>query len=133
MEVTILLDQNIAGYADFFVAGLRETGWDQLVHCTFTRLRDFALPDDYPDDELWRFVQARGIWLVTHNRNSTGADSLQATIRRENTLDSLPVITIPNKDKLPDAAYRRRVVDGLVDIIISPEKYRGTGRVFLPQ
>ena len=133
MEVTILLDHDIEAYGDFLLAGLREIGWEQDLSVSLRWLRDYGLPNNLPDQEIWRFGQQQRIWLVTHNRNNEDETSLQATIRRENTLASLPVITISNKRKLVKPEYRRRVATGLVEIVISPEKYYGTGRFFLPQ
>lgn len=133
MEITILLDNDLDGFARYFEVGLRETGWDQIVICHFKRLRDYGLPVNHPDQEIWRFVQAQGLWLVTNNRNGVGETSLQVTLQCENTPECLPVITISDKERLRVADYRQRVTDGLIDIVISPEKYRGTGRLFLPQ
>jgi len=98
----------------------------------FKRLHDCGLPDDCPDCEIWRFVQTQRLWLLTNNRNRDDDASLQATIDRENTAGSLPVLTVSDKEKLKDPAYRQRVAHALVDIVTSPEKYLGTGRYFVP-
>jgi hypothetical protein len=42
------------------------------------------------------FAQAQKMILLTANRNMEGDDSLEQTIRNENTLISLPVLTIAN-------------------------------------
>ncbi len=132
MEIAILLDHDLEGFDDYFEAGLRETGWDQDLTFIFKRLRDYDLPDDHPDQEIWRFAQQQQLWLLTNNRNSDDDTSLQATIKRENTPDSLPVITVSDKNKLVLAKYRQQAVNGLVEIVISPERYCGTGRLFIP-
>jgi hypothetical protein len=132
MQITILLDHNLEGDDRFLAAGLREVGWDQLLTVEFRRLRDFGLPDDLSDQAIWRFVQQHRFWLLTDNRNNDSATSLQATIERENTLNSLPVLTLSNRERLSDPAYRQRAILGLIDIIISPEKFLGTGRLFIP-
>jgi len=132
MQITILLDHDIEGEDRFLEAGLREVGWDKLLTVEFKRLRDFGLPDNLPDQEVWRFVQQHQIWLITNNRNSDDDTSLQATIDRENSLTSLPVFTISDKKKLQVSEYRKRVIYALIDIIISPEKYLGTGRLYIP-
>ncbi|AUB39676.1 hypothetical protein COO91_05674 [Nostoc flagelliforme CCNUN1] len=45
--------------------------------------------------------------LLTANRSMKGKDSLEQVIREENTLASLPVITIGNADRLlNDSEYR---------------------------
>jgi hypothetical protein len=38
---------------------LKETGWDQLIQFQFKRQRDFDLPVNLPDQEVWQFVQAQ--------------------------------------------------------------------------
>ncbi|MGH9850541.1 MAG: ACP S-malonyltransferase [Blastocatellia bacterium] len=132
MQITILLDHDIEGDDLFLAAGLRETGWDQLLTVEFRRLRDFGLPNNLPDQEIWRFAQQRQIWLLTNNRNYDSETSLQATIDRENTLNSLPVITLSARERLGDPEYRQQAVLGLIEIIISPEKFLGTGRLYVP-
>lgn len=132
MVTTILVDRDLEGYSDFIAVGWRETGWDQLLPLEFKWSVDFALPADYPDQDIWRFVQQEGLLLVTSNRNREDDTSLQATIERENTPESLPVITIPHKESLLLAEYRQRVAHRLADILIYPEDYRGAGRVFVP-
>jgi hypothetical protein len=132
MTITILLDHDLEGFDDLFIAGLRETGWDQALIVEFKRLRDFGLPDNQPDQEIWRFVQEQRIWLVTNNRNNENETSLQATIEREGTPDSLPVITVSDKNKLYFAEYRQQVATSLVEIVIYPEKHLGTGRLYVP-
>jgi hypothetical protein len=37
-----------------------------------------------------------------------GDDSLEQVIREENTLQSLPVVTIGNKERLDEQSYRER-------------------------
>ncbi len=131
METTILLDRHLEGYDEFLQVGLREIGWDDLLTIKYAWLRDFGLPDNYPDQDIWRFVQQRGFLLVTSNRNNKDETSLTATIQRENTPDSLPVVTIPQAGRLAEPDYRQRVVEKLVEIIITSENYRGTGRIFI--
>lgn len=132
MEITILLDNNLDGHLAFLEAGLRETGWDQTITLVFQRLRDVGLPYDVPDHEIWRFVQQHRLILLTHNRNSADETSLQATIQRENTPHSLPVLTISNKDELAVADFRQRVVHKLVEYAVDLDQYLGTGRLYVP-
>src|SRR5574341_1919743 len=128
MEITILVDQDLLGFDIFIEEGLKETGWDQLLHCQFKRLRDYGLPADLPDQEIWRFAQTHRLLLITNNRNSEDETSLQATIRRENTLGSLPIVTVADKDALIQTEYRQRVAHSLAGIIIDLENYLGAGR-----
>lgn len=132
MEVSILLDHNLDGHLVFLEAGMKETGWDQIVTLVFKRLRDVGLPYDAPDHEIWRFVQEHRLILLTHNRNSDDETSLQATIQRENTPQSLPVLTISNKDDLALSDYRQRAIHKLVEYAVDLDKYLGSGRMYVP-
>ncbi len=132
MKITILLDHDLEGFSVFLQAGLKETGWDQVFTIEFKRLRDFGLPENCSDHEIWRFAQRQSILLVTGNRNYEGETSLQATIVKENMPDSMPVITISHKESLVLDSYRQRVAERLAAIIIYADDYRGAGRVFLP-
>jgi len=132
MKITILLDHDLEGQVVFLKAGLRETGWDQHLTLEFKRLRDLNLPEDYTDQEIWRYAQQQRLLLLTNNRNKDDATSLQAIIEQENTPAALPVITLSDKDELALADYRLRVISGLAEIIIDLDNYLGTGRIFLP-
>jgi predicted nuclease of predicted toxin-antitoxin system len=65
MKSTLLLDHDLEGFEVFLQAGLRETGWDQIFSLEFKRLREFGLPENYTDQEVWRFAQQHGLLLVT--------------------------------------------------------------------
>jgi hypothetical protein len=53
--------------------------------------------------------------------------------RRDRSLqDSLPVLTISDKDKLVLPAYRQQAAHKLAAVIIDLEYYLGVGRVFIP-
>jgi hypothetical protein len=130
--MVILLDHDLEGHLPFLEAGWRETGWDQYLHLEFRRLHDFNVPDNATDQELWHYVQCEHCLLLTNNRNREDEMSLQATIERENTRDSLPVITVSDKDKLVFPAYRQQAAHKLAAIIIYLENYLGVGRVYIP-
>lgn len=132
MKTTVLLDHHLEDRAKYLQAGLREVGWDQLLSIEYVRLRDLGLPNNCPDQDIWRFTQQRHMLLLTSNRNRKGETSLEATIQRENTADSLPVITIAQPDHLAIPDYREHIMYGLIDIIITPENYLGRGRVYIP-
>jgi hypothetical protein len=77
-------------------------------------------------------VQTRGLLLLTVNRNMREPDSLEQTIREENTATSLPVITIGSPDRLDEKSYREACAVRLVEIVLDLEDYRGTGRIYIP-
>ena len=132
MKITLLLDHDIEGYLNYLAAAWHDSNWDQVIQVEFKILRDYGLPDDLPDQEIWRFAQAHHRLLITANRNNDDATSLQATLRRENTTDSLPVITISRREGLKQSAYRRRVVLRLAEIIFDLDDHLGLGRLFVP-
>lgn len=71
--------------------------------------------------------------MLTSNRNEDAEDSLDATLRREGTSDSLPVFTLPMPDRVyTSPAFLERVVEKLLDYVLDAENIRGTGRLYLP-
>jgi hypothetical protein len=58
--------------------------------------------------------------------------SLQATIERENTRDSLPGPTVSDQGKLVLLASRQQAAHKLAAAIIDLKNYLGGGRVFIP-
>jgi hypothetical protein len=106
--------------------------WDAVRTDTFV-LADFGLPDDTADADLWHFCQQRELLLVTGNRNEQGPNSLEATIRQFNTPQSLPVLTLANMRWLRyDRQYLDQASERLLEILLDLDRYRGTGRLYLP-
>lgn len=93
---------------------------------------DIGLSDNANDRVVWRFAQAEKMILLTANRNMEGDDSLEQIIRTENTLTSLPVVTIANIDSLKDRAYREACAERLLEIAFDLDNYLGTARIFIP-
>jgi hypothetical protein len=97
---------------------------------TFTSV---GLPRRALDVDIWRLCQARQLLLITRNRNHRGADSLEAAINRLNQPESLPVITLTKADRILNSKlYANRVAERLLDYLIDMDKYRGTGRIWVP-
>jgi hypothetical protein len=61
-----------------------------------------------------------------------GDDSLEQVIREENSVRSLPVVTIGNKERLDEQSYRERCTVRLVEILLEFENYFGVGRLYIP-
>ena len=71
--------------------------------------------------------------LLTANRSMKEKDSLEQVMREENTLNSFPVITIGNPDKiLSESDYRERCIERLIEIVIDIDIYMGARRIFIP-
>jgi hypothetical protein len=132
----ILVDKNIEGHAAQIWMRMQSDQWRELttaLDVTFRMFRDVGLESESPDDEVWRFCQAHGFYLLTSNRNEESADSLEATLKREGTPSSLPVITLPLPDRVfHSPAFLERVVDKLLDHMLFAENLRGAGRLYVP-
>ena len=58
--------------------------------------------------------------------------SLEQTIRQENTTASMPVMTISAVQRLDDKAYRDRSCQRLAEIAFDLDDYLGAGRIYIP-
>jgi predicted nuclease of predicted toxin-antitoxin system len=97
---TILVDQDIEGQVLILWGKLAVEGWLELCSLQLVTFSQAGLPVDTSDRTVWRFAQAHGMMLLTHNRNMNNEDSLEHTIREENTPTSPPVITIGRVKRL---------------------------------
>lgn len=70
--------------------------------------------------------------LLTDNRNIQGDDSLEQTIRNENTLSALPVITVGSLARLDEKLYRVQCATRIAEIAVDLENFIGTGRIYIP-
>lgn len=107
-------------------------GWLKLLDIPMLTFEDVGLAINANDREVWRFAQEKQLILLTGNRNSEGSDSLERTIREENTASSLPVITIGVIRRMEERAYREQCAERLVEIILNLEDYLGVGRIYIP-
>ncbi|KHD09178.1 ACP S-malonyltransferase [Candidatus Thiomargarita nelsonii] len=131
--MTILSDHNIEGQAKLLWGTLGAEGWLSLISLELVTFQEVGLPIDSNDREVWRFAQANNLILLTTNRNMEDENSLEQTMLEENTMTSLPVLTIGNQEQiLYDTSYRQRCAERLVDVLLDLENYLGTRRVFIP-
>jgi len=130
--VTLLADHHLEGHADLLLGILAREGWLALLPIRLVTFDDANLPQGSNDREVWRFAQARGMILLTGNRNMKGENSLEQTIREENTLVSLPAITIGSVDRLDERSYRERCAARLVEIALDLDRFLGAGRLYIP-
>jgi len=128
----ILLDHHMKKQGVLLWATMRNVGWLGLLDLPVQTFQDVGLPIDTSDREVWRFAQKKQLVLLTGNRNNDGADSLEQTIRDENTRTSLPVITISVIGRMEEQRYREQCAERLVDIILNIENYLGVGRIYIP-
>jgi hypothetical protein len=130
--ISILVDHDIEGQVMVLWGALAAEGWLVLGPLPFATFAHVGLPIDSSDREVWRFAQGQGMILLTNNRNMRGEDSLEQTIRNENSPTSLPVLTIGRIERLRDKLYRERCAIRLVEIGLDVESYLGTGRIYIP-
>lgn len=128
----VLLDHHMKRQGILLWATMGNEGWLKLLDIPMLTFDDVGLPIDSNDRDVWRFAQDKQLILLTGNRNKDGADSLEQTIRNENTRNSLPVITIGIVDRLEERAYREQCAEKLVEIVLSIENYLGVGRIYIP-
>jgi hypothetical protein len=130
-----MADHDIEGQFAELLRILRSPTWRDLWERLGVTTESFAslgLSEQAPDGLLWETCQAQQVVLVTGNRNSESPDSLEATIRRLNQADSLPVVTIADPQKFSHRSYAERAAERLLDYLLDLDKYRGAGRLFIP-
>ncbi|GAB4279896.1 MAG: hypothetical protein Fur0025_07470 [Oscillatoriaceae cyanobacterium] len=127
-----LIDHNIRGQAVILLGTLAAEGWLDILPVRFANFEEFGLSSDSDDLAVWRCAQANQLILITANRSMKGRNSLEQTMREENTPMSFPVITISSVDRLDEAKYRERCVTRIVEVALDIDNYMGTGRIFVP-
>lgn len=136
MVKAVLADVNIEGHVDLVMAIARGTVWSEFwsaLGLDYLHFADVGLALNALDSAVWRLCQDAGYLLVTNNRNEDDEESLQATIRARNTLESLPVLTIADTERLRSSRdYAERVAESLLDTLLRIDELRGTGRLYLP-
>lgn len=132
----VLADVNIEAHVDYLMARTQAAPWSDLwqgLGLVYVRFADLGLQRDAPDAEIWERCQIGEYVLITTNRNSDRADSLEATIRAQNTEQSLPVLTIARPERLRRSRdYADEIIESLFATLIDIEGLRGTGRLYLP-
>jgi hypothetical protein len=131
----ILSDHNIEGHLNaliaFWESGPLREFWDDLDLSVET-FESLGIPTDIADSTLWQICQNREIILFTANRNNDGPDSLEATIRQQGLVTSLPVLTLANVFRFAnDRAYAAEVAKRAIERLMDIEDLRGSGRIYI--
>lgn len=125
-----LIDHNPEGHALLLLGNITSLGWLDLLSTRFVTFEEIELAITSDDRVVWRFAQMNQMVLLTANRSMKGKNSLEQVMREENTLTSLPVVTIGDADRvLTDPDYRNRCVDRLLEIAFDIDDYRGAMRL----
>jgi hypothetical protein len=130
--ITILVDHNIEGQAIMLWGLMSTIGWLELLPLHLVTFAQVGLSAESSDREVWRFAQESKMILLTSNRRMREPDALEQTIREENTMTSLPVLTIGNVKRMVEKTYQERCAASLLEIVMNLENYLGTGRIFIP-
>jgi len=132
--ITILADHNMEGQAIRLWDTLVKTELTQLAPMKFAMFTDVDLAKDSSGRDVWRFVPANRMLLLTDNRSDNEINSLEHTIREENTVTALPVLTIGKLSRMKERYYRERCAEKIAEIVSDLKNYQGTGRIlFLSQ
>ena len=126
------MDHNIEGQAIMLLGTLTSQGWHELIPVEFMTFSDVHLFYESNDREVWRYAQENGMILLTENRNMSGKDSLEQTLREENQMDSFPLLTIANVNRIVETDYRERCATRVAEILFDLENYMGAGRIYIP-
>jgi hypothetical protein len=132
---TIMADHDIEGQFKELLRILLSPEWSNWwtdLGCKTETFASLGLSERSPDVMVWEACQAHQVVLVTGNRNDDGPDSLEATIRRLNQADSLPVITISKPQEVAHRSYAERAAVRLLEYLSELDKFRGTGRLYIP-
>ncbi len=132
----LVADANIQGQVEYLVRRMQANVWAdfwQGLGLLLYRFEDIGLSASSTDLEVWSVCQAEQLILITDNRNLDSEESLEATIRRNNTPESLPVFTIADMSEFrTNSSYVERVVKALYEYLLTIDDVRGTGRLYLP-
>lgn len=126
--IKFFIDHNIEGQAELLWGALASEGWLDLLPLKAVTFQEVKFPIASNDQEVWRFAQSNNMILLTDNRNMQVEDSLEQTIRNENTASSFPVITIGSLARLDEKLYRVQCATRIAEIVVDLENFIGTGR-----
>ena len=134
MTRTILSDENCEGQAEAIFRILEYHNYVEMLSLVLNTLPEVGLRKGIGDEAIWRYCQAHECFLLTGNRTADdGTESLEYTVRRLVTPQSIPVLTISNPKRIPrDGIYLERCAHMLAEIVFDlDDRYRGITRLYL--
>jgi hypothetical protein len=133
---SIMADHDVEGHLRVLLSIWSSHKWADIWADTFCEIESFArlgILETASDEDVWQLCQERDIVLITGNRNAESDDSLEMTIRRRGTPQSLPVLTIADPNRLmKDRRYAEEVAAQVLDYVRDIENMRGSGRLYWP-
>ena len=130
--MNFLIDYNLRGQAVLLWGTIAAEGWLDIVPIRFVGFEEVGLLENSSDRLVWQVAQNNQMIILTANRNMKGDNSLEQAIREGNTMTSLPVVTIGNKERLDEQNYRERCASRLVEILFDIDNHMGVGRIYIP-
>ncbi len=130
--IAILVDHNMEGQAGWLWDVLIKIELPDIIDMKMVMFADIGLPENSADRIVWRFAQKNSMLLLTDNRSDHEEDSLEQTIREENSLESFPVLTIGSLDRMKESYYRVKCAERIAEIVLDLKTYMGIGRIFIP-
>ncbi len=134
--LTILLDENIDGYAEYLSRFVFSPAWSEISTALGLRIIKFdevGLNKGAPDDQVWELCQRDRCYLLTDNRNQDKPDSLESMIRTRNLPTCLPVFTISDINRFrSEHNYAEAVIAKLLEYLFDADSLLGVGRLYLP-
>jgi len=131
-----IADNDILGQMKILIRLLLSDSWSDLwlgLNLPIRTFNDLDLEPDASDAVLWHACQTKQIVLITGNRNKEGPESLETTIQKFNSPNSLPVLTLADPKLVSQSsAYADRVVETMLQYLLEMDNVRGTGRLYLP-
>ena len=132
----IMSDNDVLGEFEILVAVCLSDAWKGVwdaLGVEVLTFEMFGLAANASDVQIWRTCQENNIVLVTGNRNADTPESLEATIRSLGTPQSLPVMTIADRDRMHrNRRYAARAAERFLQYLMDLEGLRGAGRLFIP-
>lgn len=129
----LLIDHNIEKHGKMLSDMLIQQGWANFIPVKVVIFDEVNLVMESSDREVWRVAQKHQLILLTANRRMVGEDSLEQVLREENTVQSLPVLTLSDSDRFAkESTYRNRCLIRILDILIDIENLMGSKRLFVP-
>ena len=134
--LTLLLDENIDGYAEYLSRVIYSPEWSEIssfLAVRFVTFEEVGLAKGTPDERIWELCQQQQFYLITDNRKDDGPDSLESMIRTRGLPTSLPMSTISDIQRLrSEREYVEILVVKLLEYLIDATNLRGVGRLYLP-
>ncbi len=132
----ILADVHMGAYVDALIREMTSDYWADFWNYLGLRhfhFEDVGLTPTSTDLEIWRTCQTEQPVIITNNRNDDSDDSLEIAIREYNTPDCLPIFTIGDLNRFGKSrTYAEAVVLQLYDYLLTIDRVRGSGRLYLP-